>query len=98
MTSGLLMDISKAMLGEGYSSEAICEAVKIARTYDKRSWAYVLAILRRWKEDGYDPGERVEIYDSTGNRLIELWDAEQWRNGCQRLRYNREKERWCLLE
>ncbi len=37
-----------------YPPEWIEEAFRIAVTYNKRSWGYIRAILRRWKEEGKD--------------------------------------------
>lgn len=40
-----------------YPWEWISEAFKIAINQNKRSWAYISAILRRWADEGKDHGE-----------------------------------------
>lgn len=48
----------KLMEAEGlYPGSWIGEAFQIAVTQNKRSWAYISAILRRWVDEGKDDGE-----------------------------------------
>jgi DnaD/phage-associated family protein len=37
---------------ETYSSEWLADAIKLAAENNKRSWKYIEAILKRWKEEG----------------------------------------------
>jgi DnaD/phage-associated family protein len=49
-----------------YPAEWIAEAVSIAVVQNKRNWAYVEAILKRWKEEGY--AKKQTRRDSKENR------------------------------
>ena len=49
-----------------YSEDWIAEALEIAVKSNKRSWKYVEAILRRWKEEGH--GEEQDRRDAEKDR------------------------------
>ena len=58
---------------ELYPGPWIGEAFQIAVTQNKRSWAYISAILRRWVDEGKDDGEsgRHSQKDNPTNHLEE---------------------------
>ena len=45
-----------ARAAERYPAEWIADALRLAATHNRRSWAYVEAILRRWDAEGRDDG------------------------------------------
>jgi DnaD/phage-associated family protein len=51
LTSSIAESIKSAR--SDYSDEWIVEAIKEAVKNNKRSWSYALAILARWKKDGF---------------------------------------------
>ncbi|PWH14013.1 MAG: hypothetical protein DDG60_08755, partial [Anaerolineae bacterium] len=42
-----------------YSAEWLAEAIRIALERNIRNWKYIAAILRRWKEEGYEGKNRT---------------------------------------
>ena len=54
-----------------YPPEWIEEAVSIAVVRNKRNWAYVEAILKRWKEEGYDKKQTRKDSKEDRRRYIE---------------------------
>jgi len=71
---------------ETHTAQWVGEAIKIAARNGKRSWAYVKAILNRWRTDGYGIDKRPpggNRKGSTGKGLVETqfirdpnWQAE----------------------
>jgi DNA replication protein len=55
---------------ELYPEEWVTDAFRIAVEYNKRSWRYVEAILRRWQEGGRDEQNRGD-YQKDRRRYIE---------------------------
>jgi DNA replication protein len=55
---------------ELYPEEWVADAFRIAVEYNKRSWRYIEAILRRWQEGGRDEQNRGD-YQKDRSRYIE---------------------------
>jgi DNA replication protein len=55
---------------ELYPEEWVADAFRIAVEYNKRSWRYIEAILRRWQEGGRDEQNRGD-YQKDRRRYIE---------------------------
>lgn len=62
---------------ENYPPEWIEEGIQIAAKMNKRSWKYIEAILKRWKEEGHDKvtdRQNAKKSDKTGSTRNKLDD------------------------
>ncbi len=67
----LIADSLKAA-EEDYAADWIAEAIQLAVTNNKRSWAYCEAILKRWKEEG-----RAEKQNRRDDKAARQRDVEE---------------------
>jgi DnaD/phage-associated family protein len=66
----------QGMLEQGMSAGWITDAISEAARCDHRNWAYITAILKRWKVEGRAPKQRY-IPKSRGPRVEKAPTAEQ---------------------
>ena len=54
-----------------YTSAWVVEAIRIATQREKRNWKYILGILKAWKRDGFNTGDKPQasIADKMGPYL-----------------------------
>ncbi len=63
-----------------FPADWLAEAISIAVERNKRNWKYIAAILRRWKEEGYEgknkhnPGKSPERYSNS--QFAEYFDGD----------------------
>ncbi len=67
----LIADALKSAEGD-YAEDWIAEAIQLAVSNNKRSWAYCEAILKRWKEEG-----RAEKQNRRDNKAARQRDVEE---------------------
>ncbi len=66
----LIADALKSAEGD-YAEDWIAEAIQLAVTNNKRSWAYCEAILKRWKEEGRAEKQNRRDYKAARQRDVE---------------------------
>lgn len=47
-----------------YTSAWVVEAIAVATRAEKRNWAYIQGILKRWKRDGFNSDKKKEVQDN----------------------------------
>lgn len=68
LTPMMYSRISAAL--QDFTDEQITNAIEVAVVHEKRSWAYVAAILRRWDRDGFPDRPIPPISEKVERRSV----------------------------
>lgn len=63
--TGVIADEIKSYLNDGLNPQWILDAIRIASEQNKRSWAYIKAVLKRWIAQGNQNDYRAKTTDNS---------------------------------